>query len=147
MWTHSNQSWDHDSHIQLSYLYLMAACLTPSALFFALAPEIRARHPAHWQGANCSAWRCVTVKSRAAQLAFHAMWISPLLAVAYLHTYKDREDESWRLSVCEHCMSFFQIISSGVVLTKMIRESEKDPAPYDIGAGLLAELQRQSDTP
>lgn len=132
---------------------MVAACLSPASLFFALAPEIRSRYSTHWQGAEGSAWRFATVKSGAAQLAFHMTWASPSLGVVYFqffYVYEDRDEPSWALGVYEHCMSFFQIISCGVVLTSVIREGEsQDLAPVlgDIGAGLLAELQRQSDTP
>lgn len=132
----SNESWDHESHRLLSYLYLWAACLAPSALFFALLPEIRSRYPGHW---------IRVAKSRAAQLLFHAMWISPLLGYVYLQGYEHLDKPSWELGVLEHCMTVLQLVSCGVVLTTVIQEGEKDP--NDVGVRLLAELQRQSDTP
>ena len=84
------------------------------------------------------------MKSRAAQLLFHAMWISPLLGYVYLQGYEHIDEPSWQLGVLEHCMTGFQLVSCGVVLTTVIR-GEKNP--NDVGVRLLAELQRQSDTP
>jgi hypothetical protein len=97
------------------------ASLNNSFLLLALAPELRSLYAEHLTDSS-NLVKFATMPSRAAKVAFHAAWASPLLAIIYLQVYGYKHKPHWVLGVYEHAMSFFQIICAGAALCSTMRE-------------------------
>eukprot|EP01050_Picozoa_sp_SAG11_P049879 SAG11_NODE_27490_length_332_cov_0.665236_1_plen_82_part_10 len=81
-------------HIAFSYYYFTAACLNNTFAFFALAPEISARHRVPW-------YQAASVRDTSVQVAFHGMWLSPTLGVLYLLLYQYKQKPHYSLGLME----------------------------------------------
>jgi hypothetical protein len=74
-----NESWDHDTHISLSYYYFISSCLNNSFCFFAIRPLLLARYTTLRAGLH---------ESAAVKTIVHAAWLSPALGIGYLLVYE-----------------------------------------------------------
>ena len=105
-----NESWDHDSHIDLSMNYFVAAGFNNIFLYFAILPRIWVEHRAP-----------IVCRNYVIQLAFHGLWISPTIGLTYYWVYAGwKEKPPYVLGVFEHCMSTYELVSNGIVLVCML---------------------------
>ena len=126
-----NESWDHDSHIELSLYYFVAAGFNNVFLYFGLLPRIWAEHrrPLIFRGPHAGV----------IQLAFHGVWISPAMGLTYQWVYESWGDKPpWALGVYEHAMSAYQLISFGIVLHWFLRPTEQPT--LDVGEVAMTAL-------